>query len=162
MNDVEIVPYRQGDKQAVIDLAIAAWMPVFAKTENEVPRFVYDTFYPNGWEARQRADVAELLETASQSIWLARRGRETIGFIGIRLHPEDRMGEIYILAVAPPYQRMGIGRYLMNFAEEHIRSAGMKMIMVETIGDGGHEPARKAYEHFGFERWPVARYFKVL
>ena len=50
----------------------------------------------------------------------------------------------------------------MTFAEDHIRQAGMKMIMVETIGDRGHEPARKAYEAFGFEPWPVARYFKEL
>jgi hypothetical protein len=38
----------------------------------------------------------------------------------------------------------------------------MKMIMVETIGDRGHEPARRAYEVVGFQRWPVARYFKEV
>jgi GNAT superfamily N-acetyltransferase len=162
MHTIEVVPYSREHKQAVIDLAIAAWTPVFAKTQCEVPGFVYKTFYPDGWEARQKKDVATLLETEPQTIWLARLGHEPIGFIGVRIHAADRMGEVHILAVAPDHQRLGIGRRLMQFAEDHIRMRGMKMIMVETIGDTGHEPARRAYEAFGFERWPVARYFKAL
>ncbi len=160
--EVGIARFSPGDRQAVIDLAIATWTPVFARTRHEVPRFVYDTFYPDGWEQRQRADVAKLLDTEPENIWLARRGGDPVGFIGLRIHAEDRMGEIYILAVAPDHQRRGIGRRLMQFAEEHIRAAGMRMIMVETIGDSGHEPARRVYEDFGFQRWPVARYFKEL
>lgn len=62
---------------------------------------------------------------------------DQLGLIGIRIHAEDRMGEIYILAFSPEHQRSGIGRLLMQFAEEHISAAGMRMIMVETIGDSG-------------------------
>jgi GNAT superfamily N-acetyltransferase len=160
MQNLEVIPYTPDQKQAVIDLAIAAWTPVFAKTRDDVPRFVYDTFYPDGWEARQRADVDTLLETEPQNIWLASLGNQTIGFLGLRIHAEDLIGEIYIIAVSPEHQRKGVGRRLMQFAEDHIKSTGMKMIMVETIGDAGHEPARRAYEDFGFQRWPVARYFK--
>jgi len=38
----------------------------------------------------------------------------------------------------------------------------MAMVMVETGGDRGHTPARATYEGLGFQRWPVARYFKDL
>jgi GNAT superfamily N-acetyltransferase len=162
MQEIEILPYTQDKRQAVIDLAVAAWTPVFAKTRHDVPRFVYDTFYPKGWEERQRNDVVTLLETEPENIWLACRAADPVGFVGLRTHAEDRMGEIYILAVSPEHQRKGVGRRLMQFAEDHIRSAGMQMIMVATIGDSGHEPARRAYENFGFQRWPVARYFKEL
>jgi GNAT superfamily N-acetyltransferase len=50
----------------------------------------------------------------------------------------------------------------MEFAERQVRAAGMKMVMVETGGDPGHTPARHTYESLGYERWPVARYFKEL
>lgn len=50
----------------------------------------------------------------------------------------------------------------MQFAEAQIRDAGMSMVMVETVGDSGHAPARAAYEASGYQRWPVARYFKKL
>jgi hypothetical protein len=36
------------------------------------------------------------------------------------------------------------------------------MVMVETGGDPGHAAAQAGYEAAGFERWPVARYFKNL
>lgn len=162
MDDLDISPFAPDDRQAVVNLAIEAWTPVFARTREDVPRFVYDTFYPDGWEVRQRNDVATLLDTEPQNIWLARLGRVPVGFVGVRIHAADRMGEIYILAVSPAHQRKGIGRRLMRFAEDRIRASGMTMIMVETIGDAGHAPARRAYEAFGFQRWPVARYFKEL
>ena len=162
MSELDIIPYRPEFRDQVIGLAVRAWNPVFAKTRNDVPRFVYDAFYPQGWQARQTADVASLLDTEPENIWLALQGNDLAGFIGIRSHPEDQMGEIHIVAVSPDRQRRGIGRKLMEFAEQTIRASGMKMVMVETIGDSGHEPARRAYEAIGYEGWPVARYFKRL
>ncbi|WP_116653777.1 GNAT family N-acetyltransferase [Pelagibacterium sediminicola] len=162
MSNVKIIPYRSEFQSAVVALTVAAWSPVFAKTENEVPRFVYDAFYPQGWQARQTADVVLLLGDEPQNFWLALQDEELVGFIGIRIHPEDRMGEIHIMAVSPAHQRQGIGKALMDFADQQIRKAGMTMVMVETGGDTGHAPARHAYESSGFERWPVARYFKRL
>jgi ribosomal protein S18 acetylase RimI-like enzyme len=162
MRELDIIPYRPEFRDRVVELAVSAWTPVFAKTRNEVPCFVYEAFYPQGWEARQTIEVDSLLSNEPENIWLAIQGTELVGFVGVRIHRQDQMGEIYIVAVSPDRQRQGIGRKLMEFAEQHIRASGMKMIMVETIGDAGHEPARRAYEAFGFERWPVARYFKPL
>ena len=160
--ELDIIPYRPEFRDQVVGLAVRAWSPVFAKTPNDVPRFVYDAFYPHGWQARQTAEVTSLLDTEPENIWLAFQGDELAGFIGIRIHPEDQMGEIHIVAASPARQRQGIGRRLMEFAEQMIRARGMKMVMVETVGDSGHELARRAYEAFGYEPWPVARYFKPL
>jgi hypothetical protein len=38
----------------------------------------------------------------------------------------------------------------------------MGVAMVETGGDPGHAPARRAYEKAGFALLPIARYFKNL
>ena len=159
---IEIKPYEPEYEEAVIDLTIDAWSPVFARTKLEVPRFVYDAFYPDGWELRQKADVLAILSVEPQNIWLAHLERCVAGFVGVRTHSEDQMGEISIIAVRPAYQRQGVGRQLMRFAEDRMRSAGLKMVMVETVGDSGHEPARRAYSALGYETWPVARYFKPL
>ncbi|MEM7462905.1 MAG: GNAT family N-acetyltransferase [Pseudomonadota bacterium] len=158
----EITPYDATYRKQVIDLSIDAWTPVIAKTEHEVPGFVFEAFYPDGWLRRHTKDVTDLLDKEPENIWLAFSGEELAGFIGLRNHPEDQMGEIYIIAVAPSHQRQGIGRHLMGFAGDLFRDRGMKMMMVETIGDEGHAPARRAYEAFGFQPWPVARYFKEL
>lgn len=162
MKALNIIPYAASFQSQVIDLSVKAWSPVFLRTKGEVPSFVYDAFYPQGWQARQVSDVTTLLETEPENVWLGLRRDELVGFIGIRLHPEDQMGEIYILAVSPDHQRQGIARTLMQFAEQRIRASGLKMVMVETTGDSGHAPARLTYEASGYERWPVARYFKRL
>lgn len=162
MSDLKITPYCSEHRDDVLALAVRAWTPVFAKTKNEVPNFVYNAFYPQGWQARQVADVASLLDNEPENIWLALQDGDLAGFVGLRLHPDDQMGEIHIIAVSPDRQRQGIGTALMDFAEQHVRGAGMTMVMVETVGDTGHEPARRAYESFGYKRWPVARYFKPL
>ena len=124
--------------------------------------FAYDAFYPQGWDVRQERDIASFLDREGERVWIAKEGGALAGFVGLRLHPEDRMGEIYVMAVDPDNQRKGIARALMDQAEAVIRGAGMRMVMVETGGDPGHGPARQTYEAAGYERWPVARYFKKL
>ena len=162
MSDLNIVAYRSEYRDEVLALTLAVWTPIFAKTRHEVPSFVYDAFYPQGWQARQTSDVGSLLDTEPENIWLAMQDGELAGFIGLRMHPDDQMGEVSIIAVSPDRQRQGIGRALLDFAEQQSRSAGMKIVMVETVGDRGHAPARRAYEATGYERWPVARYFKPV
>ena len=158
----DIVPYTPDQRDAVVALALRAWAPVFPRTAAERPRFVYDAFYPDGWEARQAQDIGAMLEDGETTCWLIHRDGAIAALLGLRLHPEDRMGEVYVIAVDPAHQGQGIGRRLLDFADDWSRAAGMAMVMVETVGDSGHAPARRAYEAAGFERWPVARYVKRL
>lgn len=157
-----IMPYRAEQRAQVIALSLRAWAPVFAGMAANVPGFVYRNFYPGGWEARQRADVGRLLDEEAGQIRVAVEGDTVLGWIGIRLHPEDSLGEIHILAADPPHQKRGIARALIGSAESEIRDAGMAMVMVETGGDPGHAPARACYEGAGYVTWAVARYFKPL
>lgn len=139
-----------------------AWAPVFAKLKPAVPDYVYEAFYPNGWDVRQSADILAFLVSDAPNIWVASEGESIVGWVGIRLHAEDSMGEIYILAVDPDWQGRGIGGQLIDHAIREIRRAGMSIAMVETGDDPGHAPSRAAYERSGFERWPVARFFRKV
>ncbi len=159
---IEIRRYTPADSEAVLRIAQEAWEPVFRKTRREVPRFVYENFYPDGWWSRQCVEIEELLSNEPDSVWIATWQSEPVGFVSVRIHPEDRMAEIHIIAVRPLYQRRGCGSEMMRFAQRHAREQGMEMLMVETVGDSGHAPARAAYEEFGFRPWPVARYFKDI
>jgi len=128
----------------------------------DIPSYVYDAFYPDGWRVRQLADVEAVCQDNETDLWIARSQGAVSGYLGLRAHPEDSMGEIYIIAVDPSFQRSGVGKALMAFAFEWMRERQLKMAFVETGGDRGHAPARASYESIGFERYPVARYFKKL
>ncbi|GAA1824580.1 GNAT family N-acetyltransferase [Nesterenkonia flava] len=157
-----IVAYDAAYQDALLDLSIRAWAPVFQSMKRDVPGFVYEAFYPDGWEARQRADLAAVLRDEPANIDVALVDDEVAGWVCTRLHPDDRMAEIYVLAVDPDHQRRGIGALLMEQSYGRAQRAGMRMVMVETGGDAGHTPARELYESDEFVRWPVARYFKNL
>lgn len=159
---VVIVPFIPVYRDAVVALSLRAWAPVFEEMRPAVQPYVYDAFYPDGWEARQAKDIGGFLDAEGHHAWVALAGDAVRGWVGIRLHPEDGMGEIYILATDPEAQRQRVATALMDHAMAAMRQAGMTIVMVETGGDPGHAASRATYERAGFERWPVARYFRQL
>ncbi|MHA7189157.1 GNAT family N-acetyltransferase [Arthrobacter sp. MDT2-16] len=159
---MRIVPYGSDHRAEVLELSMRAWEPVFPLVREAVAPFVYGSFYPDGWRERQYRDLAAVLDGEPGNIAVAVEGARVVGWVCLRLHPEDSMGEIHVLSVDPEFQRRGVARDLMDHAFARSREAGMRMVLVETGDDPGHEPARRAYEAAGFERWPVARYFKDL
>lgn len=157
-----IEAYRAEHKAQIVDLSLRAWEPVFTALRPAVQSFVYDAFFPEGWAKRQTYDVVQILEHEPSMVWVASSGDDVVGWVGLRLHPLDQMGEVRIMAVDPMHHRQGIAKALLEFSADLMRREGMKMVMVETGGDPGHAPARATYESAGFERWPVARYFREL
>lgn len=159
---MQIVPFSAGHREPLLALSLRAWEPVFPLLEPAVPSFVYESFYPRGWRERQTDDLAATLDGEPENIDVVLVDGAPAGWICTRLHPKDSMGEVYVLAVDPQHQGKGLGRALMHHSIGRARSHGMRMVMVETGDDPGHETARRLYERSGFERWPVARYFKDI
>jgi GNAT superfamily N-acetyltransferase len=152
-------PTRLND---VLAMAIRAWTPVFPLLKAGIPQYIFEAFYPDGWEARQRKDVEAVCNDGQTEVWLIHVDGVLAGFVGLRAHSESSMGEVYILAVDPSFQRRGVGRALLDFSFQWMRERGLRMAMVETGGDQGHSPSRAIYESAGFGRYPVARYFREL
>ena len=158
-----IRPYDPAHRDAALDLVVAIWGPVFEGMRAALPRYVYGNFYPQGWEARQRADVASLLDRAGDSAWVAHAGDDTlVGLVVAEAHHEDRMGEIVLIGVHPDHRGTGIARALTDTALGWMRAQGLAFAMAETGEDPGHAPARAAYEALGFEPWRVVRYVREL
>jgi GNAT superfamily N-acetyltransferase len=159
---VIITPFANIHHAQILALSLKAWAPVFAQIRQAVQPYVYDNFYPQGWDVRQSADIDVFLRDEGERVWVALLNDRVVGWVGVRLHEDDKMGEVYILAVDPDEQRKGIATALLDKAHDVMRNAGMAMVMVETGDDDGHVASRATYERAGFVRWPVARYFKEL
>jgi GNAT superfamily N-acetyltransferase len=157
---MQIRPYEASDSAGVVNLSLRAWAPVFASIEQTLSPEVYSAFYPD-WRIDQRRAVEAACADESIEVWIAEADELVVGFCAARLLP-DSLGEIYMLAVDPDYQRQGIATALSERAVDWMRSVGVSVAMVETGGDPGHAPARQAYEKLGFQLFPVARYFKKL
>jgi D-alanine-D-alanine ligase len=58
--------------------------------------------------------------------------------------------DIYWLGISPKCQGQGLGRKLMDFAEEKIRSTDGRLFVVETSGRDSYLPTRAFYERLGY------------
>lgn len=157
-----IRPFEDRDANAVVDLSLRAWAPVFESIEQAIETEVYERLYPEGWRESQRRSVVDVCAAEKSRVWVAETDESIAGFVAVDLHPESSMGEIYMLAVDPDHQGGGIGTALTDFALARIKDAGMTIAMVETGGDPGHAAARRTYEKAGYVQLPIARYFKKL
>jgi ribosomal protein S18 acetylase RimI-like enzyme len=157
-----IRPFDDRDAEAVVDLSLRAWAPVFVSLEQALGSEIFRRQHPN-WREDQRREVENVCAAKKGRVWIAEVGASVVGFVAVELHhPERSMGEISMLAVDPDYQGGGIGTALTEFALDRLKDAGMTVATVETGGDPGHAAARRTYEKAGYVQLPIARYFKNL
>ena len=155
-------PFEGRDVEAVVELSLRAWAPVFVSLEQVLGSAVFRRLHPD-WREDQQQAVEKVCASPGTRVWVAEVNGETVGFVATGVFdPERNVGEISMLAVDPDYQARGIGTALTEVALEGLEDVGMRIAVVETGGDPGHAPARRTYERAGFTLLPVARYFKNL
>ena len=158
---MEIEPYDASRLDAVVRLSLRAWEPVFESIEKAMGSDIFREQHPD-WRVTQRSAVESVCSDEGFHVWVASEGSRTVGFVALRLHAGERLGEIYMIAVDPDFQRRGIATALTSHSLAWLRKAGMTTVVVDTGGDPGHAPARRTYESAGFRLVPIARYFKKL
>jgi ribosomal protein S18 acetylase RimI-like enzyme len=94
-----------------------------------------------------RADFDLALETATSAVLLAEQGAAICGSVMVGF--DGHRGWVYYLAAAPEHRRMGIGRRLMQAAEEWLKAAGSPKIQLMVRGD--NQAARGFYAALGYE-----------
>ncbi|MBF2014162.1 MAG: GNAT family N-acetyltransferase [Rivularia sp. T60_A2020_040] len=159
---MQIETYSSEQLDAIVNLSLRAWSPVFDSIQKALDTEIYEHFYPGGWSINQQKAVEEVCAAEDTHVWVAIDADSTVGFVAVKLDCESSMGEIYMVAVDPDFQGRGMGSALIKFALDWMKNAGMAVAMVETGADSGHAPARHTYEKAGFGLLPVARYFKKL
>lgn len=161
MNSPSIRPFQPHDLLDVVDLSLRAWGPVFPSIEEAHGKPVYDALIGD-WRKSQAEAVRAVCTGGDHHVWVAETEGRPIGFVAVAMHEDDRLGEIYMIAVDPAAQRNRLGMTLTDYAVDRMREAGMSVAMVETGADPGHGPARALYEGAGFRKVEVARYFMKL
>jgi ribosomal protein S18 acetylase RimI-like enzyme len=156
-----IRPLTSGDVAAVVEFSLRAWAPVFESFRTVLGERVYQALYPD-WTTSQARAVKAVCQDDTARVWVAEQHGRPVGFVAVRIHADDRTGEIEMLAVDPPMQRRGIGTALTAFAVQRFREAGVRLAVVGTGGDPGHAPPRRVYEKTGFVGLPLVRYYARL
>ena len=80
---------------------------------------------------------------------MAWRDTELLGFHWTKIHP-DGAGEVYVLAVAPAAQGLGLGKVLLQQGLASLRDRGCDEVLLYV--DGDNTGAMRLYERSGFHR----------
>jgi GNAT superfamily N-acetyltransferase len=159
---VEIREFEQRDLDAVVELSLRAWEPVFASLREVIGDRLFLRLKPD-WKVAQAEEVAASCTSEERDAFVAVAEGCPVGFVTVALNAfNERMGVIEIIGVDPGFQRRGIASQLTNHALDHMRRCGMDIAALGTGGDPGHAPARATYESLGFTLLPSARYLKLL
>ena len=147
------------DKEPIVDLSVRAWRPVHESFEKIWGPPLFERFYPD-WPTQQATAVSEALD--ANSTWVVTVHATVAGFANVIFNNDTQIGEIYMIAVDPDYQRRGLATLLTQHAISEMRSRGMTLAIVSTGGDPGHAPARATYERNGFIAFPQVLYSTLL
>ena len=150
---------READTDAVVEMSLRSWEPVFASFREVWGAELFHRFYPD-WRASQAKDVRKALDT--NDTWVSVAGSTVTGFVSIIFDTDEAQAEVYMIAVDPRHQRDGIASALMAFAETEMIRRGITLATVSTGGDPGHAPARSTYEQAGYTPFPQVFYSKLL
>lgn len=114
--DIHIRPIRTADNDAMYELTILAFSPIFASFIKILGSEIYEIIWPD-WKASKKNRIRKLCQEDSQYFtFVAELDGAVVGFITYDLNNETKTGTIQLLAVHPDYQCQGIGTELNKFA----------------------------------------------
>ena len=85
--------------------------------------------------------------------FLAIEAGRVIGFLSLKQHTPSS-AEVYVMAILQEAHRKGLGRTLISFAQDWLKSHGIQYLQVKTLGpsdpDERYAKTRLFYEAVGF------------
>ena len=160
---MKIRPFSDPDLDSVLDIAVAAWTPVFASFRRIMGHRIFETVCAD-WQAEKIRQVQGACHDGhGATVLVVELDGEVVAFISYYLDRKMGIGEIGNNAVHPQHQGAGIGTMMYEHVIGKMKEAGMRCAKVGTGGDPSHAPARRAYEKAGFSvSMPIVEYYREL
>ncbi|WP_421657822.1 GNAT family N-acetyltransferase [Leptothermofonsia sp. ETS-13] len=95
----------------------------------------------------QQKAVEDICAAEDTNLWVAIDADSTVGFVAMKLHSEDSMGEIYMVAVDPDFQCRGIGSAFDEHCAQPLNLCGGKVGIRCGVSNRQQENVKRSFEH---------------
>jgi [ribosomal protein S18]-alanine N-acetyltransferase len=96
-----------------------------------------------------REELEDFIAQPTSRTWLAVEGEAVVGFL-VADRQANRAGHIITVDVVERWRRRGVGKQLMDAAEDWAERLGLRLMVLETAED--NYAARRFYEGRGYEK----------
>jgi GNAT superfamily N-acetyltransferase len=106
------------------------------------------------WFGIEEAIVQYVAEIDRLPTFLAGDADGVLGFVSLKQH-NPYSAEVHVMGIMPEVHRQGVGRALIEQAQEWLKSQGVEYLQVKTLGpshsDAGYAKTRAFYAAVGFK-----------
>ncbi len=114
------------------------------------------------WFGIEEAIVNYVAEIDHLPTFLAGDADGTVGFVSLKQH-NPYSAEVYVMAIRPEAHRQGVGRALIEQAQEWLKGQEVEYLQVKTLGpshsDAGYAKTRAFYAAVGFR--PLEEFTRI-
>lgn len=125
------------------ELSLALAIPADASTIADMSRDLIEYGLRSRWTAKR---VSSSIRDPNVNVLVARLHEHTAGFAIMRYG--DHIAHLDLLGVAPQYQRLGVGRQLLEWLERCAVVAGVIRVVLEVRA--GNQGAQRFYQRMGY------------
>ena len=106
---VVIRPFRESDLDAIVELSLRAWEPVFESLRTVLGEAIFARLHQPDWRAVQAEAVRSSCTSEERDVFVAVADEKPVGFATVALNAfHEGMGVVDMIAVDPAFQRRGI------------------------------------------------------
>ena len=150
LEKLKIRPLVKGDKQAIMQ--ILRDTPEFKPAEVVVAEEVLDNYLQDPSGSGYYTFVAELTNVIARGKAPKQSRSDIVGYICYGPTPlTEGTWDIYWIAVDSKEKGKGIGSALLTFAENRIKEAGGRLILIETSSRPEYKGTINFYRFHGYE-----------
>ena len=138
---MEIRPATEADREAIREVARAAWHDAYDELESKTIEETVEEWYAD--DALERA-----IDKPGTAVLVAERDGEVVGFTHGVVSEEE--GDVLRMYVHPDHQQRGVGTALHERLREDLEDFNMRRM--RAIDLESNEASQEFYEGLGFER----------
>jgi ribosomal protein S18 acetylase RimI-like enzyme len=144
-------------KQEYMNTQPYTFRPIGTQEYETIQTIIRSVEWPEHYIRAHTVAAQKFTKDDEGEVYFAEKGNEIVGCISLKHQQINFLTCVYTLVVAKPYHRKGVGKALLNLAEDRARARGNRGVFLDTTDE--NTQARAFYKAVGFQEAYTMPYY---